>query len=54
MPPEAINAVRTFVTKKKSSLTVLKLYACDGSILQQLAKGGETETLEELVIVKFN
>ena len=54
VPPEAINAVRTFVSKKKSSLTVLKLYECDGYILEQLAKGGELESLEELMILKFH
>ena len=41
------------MSKKKSSLTVLKLYECDGKILKQLAESGDSDSLEELMIVKF-
>ena len=54
VPYDQLNHVKVFIEKKRCSLNTLKLYECDAKILEQLAKSRERESLEELVIVKFN
>ena len=53
IPFANLSAVKTFLRKKQSSLSSLKLYDCDEETLQILAEGPETISLEELSIVSF-
>lgn len=54
IPYENLVSVKSFLKRKVSSLVVLKLYDCDEQVLQILSNSVETQSLEELQIVKFN
>lgn len=46
--------MKLFVKRKSAALEILKLYDCDEQLLSMLAESKESQSLEELQIVKFN
>jgi len=53
MPADLTPSVKQFLLKKSCKLKIFKVYECDGPMLTFLSQGPETQSLEELSIVKF-